>query len=67
MSPGPAHNEAFGAPGIAPTWCSSDKDFVTTALGSSLQPSPEVESVPVQVRLREPAGRNMMTRNRSVS
>ncbi|MGA8705748.1 MAG: glycoside hydrolase family 15 protein [Steroidobacteraceae bacterium] len=27
--------EAFGAPGIAPTWCSSDKDFVTTALGSS--------------------------------
>jgi hypothetical protein len=26
-------NEAFGAPGIAPTWCSSDKDFVTTALG----------------------------------
>src|SRR5882762_4945901 len=28
-------NEAFGAPGIAPTWCSSDKDFVTTALGSS--------------------------------
>src|SRR5258705_10744728 len=28
-------SEAFGAPGIAPTWCSSDKDFVTTALGSS--------------------------------
>ena len=27
--------EAFGAPGIAPTWCSSDKDFVTTALGTS--------------------------------
>ena len=26
---------AFGAPGIAPTWSSSDKDFVTTALGSS--------------------------------
>jgi glucoamylase len=26
--------EAFGAPGIAPTWCSSDKDFVTTAIGS---------------------------------
>lgn len=23
---------AFGAPGIPPTWCSSDKDFVTTAL-----------------------------------
>lgn len=28
-------NQAFGAPGIAPTWCSSDKDFVTTALGTS--------------------------------
>ncbi len=27
--------EAFGAPGIPPTWASSDKDFVTTALGSS--------------------------------
>jgi glucoamylase len=27
--------EAFGAPGISPTWCSSDKDFVTTALGAS--------------------------------
>lgn len=26
---------AFGAPGIAPTWSSSDKDFVTTALGAS--------------------------------
>jgi glucoamylase len=26
---------AFGKPGIAPTWCSSDKDFVTTALGVS--------------------------------
>lgn len=24
---------AFGAPGIAPTWASSDKDFVTTSLG----------------------------------
>src|ERR1700739_2401565 len=35
MSPGSEYNEAFGAPGIAPTWCSSDKDFVTTALGSS--------------------------------
>ncbi|HTW74816.1 MAG TPA: glycoside hydrolase family 15 protein [Steroidobacteraceae bacterium] len=23
---------AFGAPGVAPTWCSSDKDYVTTAL-----------------------------------
>jgi glucoamylase len=28
-------HEAFGAPGLAPTWSSSDKDFVTTALGSS--------------------------------
>jgi glucoamylase len=27
--------EAFGAPGVAPTWASSDKDFVTTALGNS--------------------------------
>ncbi len=27
--------QAFGAPGIPPTWCSSDKDFVTTALGAS--------------------------------
>ena len=27
--------EAFGAPGIPPTWASSDKDFVTTALGNS--------------------------------
>jgi len=26
---------AFGKPGIAPTWCSSDKDFITTALGPS--------------------------------
>jgi glucoamylase len=26
---------AFGAPGNAPTWASSDKDFVTTALGNS--------------------------------
>jgi len=26
---------AFGAPGISPTWSSSDKDFVTTALGGS--------------------------------
>jgi glucoamylase len=25
--------DAFGAPGLSPTWCSSDKDFVTTALG----------------------------------
>jgi glucoamylase len=27
--------EAFGAPGASPTWASSDKDFVTTALGNS--------------------------------
>ncbi|MBO1438003.1 glycoside hydrolase family 15 protein [Meiothermus sp. CFH 77666] len=27
--------EAFGAPGIAPTWASSDKDLVGTALGTS--------------------------------
>jgi glucoamylase len=27
--------EAFGSPGVAPTWSSSDKDFVTTALGAS--------------------------------
>ncbi len=26
---------AFGAPGISPTWCSSDKDYVTTALNGS--------------------------------
>lgn len=26
---------AFGAPGVAPTWSSSDKDFITTALGRS--------------------------------
>lgn len=26
---------AFGAPGISPTWCSSDKDYVTTGLGGS--------------------------------
>jgi glucoamylase len=26
---------AFGAPGVAPTWSSSDKDFVTTALRTS--------------------------------
>jgi glucoamylase len=30
-----AGEQAFGAPGIAPTWSSSDKDFVTTALGGS--------------------------------
>ena len=35
MTPASQPHEAFGAPGIAPTWCSSDKDFVTTALGSS--------------------------------
>src|ERR1700761_5268802 len=28
-------SEAFGAPGTAPTWSSSDKDFVTTALGAA--------------------------------
>lgn len=28
-------DEAFGAPGIAPTWSSSDKDFVTAALDGS--------------------------------
>jgi glucoamylase len=27
--------EAFGGPGVPPTWASSDKDFVTTALGSA--------------------------------
>jgi glucoamylase len=26
-------DQAFGAPGTSPTWSSSDKDFVTTALG----------------------------------
>jgi glucoamylase len=35
MSLAAGRSEAFGAPGIAPTWSSSDKDFVTTALGSS--------------------------------
>ncbi len=30
-----SHNEAFGRPGIAPTWSSSAKDFVVTALGPS--------------------------------
>jgi glucoamylase len=28
-------SSAFGAPGIPPTWSSSDKDFVTTALGNA--------------------------------
>jgi len=28
-------DSAFGAPGTAPTWASSDKDFVTTALGNA--------------------------------
>lgn len=28
-------DEAFGAPGNAPTWASSNKDFVSTALGNS--------------------------------
>ncbi|MEO8307324.1 MAG: glycoside hydrolase family 15 protein [Pseudomonadota bacterium] len=27
--------QAPGGPGISPTWCSSDKDYVTTALGSA--------------------------------
>lgn len=27
--------EAFGGPGLGPTWTSSDKDFVTTALGGT--------------------------------
>ena len=30
-----ADGAAFGAPGIAPTWSSSDKDYVSTALGGS--------------------------------
>jgi len=29
------NGSAFGAPGIPPTWCSSDKDFVSTSLGSA--------------------------------
>lgn len=29
------YQEAFGKPGIAPTWTSSDKDAVTSALGTS--------------------------------
>jgi glucoamylase len=33
--PNVSDGAAFGAPGIAPTWSSSDKDFVTTALGGS--------------------------------
>jgi glucoamylase len=32
---GDPRGAAFGAPGIAPTWCSSDKDYVSTALGGS--------------------------------
>lgn len=28
-------NVAFGKLGVAPTWCSSDEDFITTALGTS--------------------------------
>jgi glucoamylase len=34
-SDGVAGAVAFGAPGIDPTWSSSDKDYVTTALGGS--------------------------------
>lgn len=30
-----SHHEAFGRPGIAPTWTSSEKDLVVTALGPS--------------------------------
>jgi glucoamylase len=33
MNGGAVIHHAFGAPGSAPTWSSSDKDFVTTALG----------------------------------
>lgn len=29
------NNTAFGYPGTAPTWSSSDKDFITTALGTA--------------------------------
>ena len=28
-------DSAFGSPGISPTWSSSDKDYITTSLGSS--------------------------------
>jgi glucoamylase len=28
-------DSAFGSPGVSPTWSSSDKDFITTALGTS--------------------------------
>lgn len=31
----PTHGLALGAPGLPPTWASSDKDFVTTALGGA--------------------------------
>ena len=31
----PAQGLAPGAPGLPPTWSSSDKDFVTTALGGA--------------------------------
>jgi glucoamylase len=34
MNPTRTGKEAFGAPGTSPTWSSSDKDFVTTTLGS---------------------------------
>ena len=33
--PPPAAADAPGAPGLPPTWSSSDKDFVTTSLGAS--------------------------------
>ncbi len=32
---GKMSTEAFGAPGMAPSWASSDKDFVTTSLGNA--------------------------------
>ena len=35
MSSAAYSGEAFGTPGIAPTWTSSDKDFITTSLGHS--------------------------------
>jgi glucoamylase len=35
LLPNVSGGAAIGAPGIAPTWSSSDKDFITTALGGS--------------------------------
>ena len=34
-NPPPPAGHAFGAPGIPPTWTSSDKDLVGTAMGSA--------------------------------